>query len=142
MKRSRRFLLVVLALAVLSAACGDDDDDSPGGATATSVVPEDVRASAVDVVAGLQKIDGIVQQAAAAVGPDQAQAKSLSDQIEPIWFTIEGTIKANDQDVYLTFEDAFAALAGAADKNDTARATTAAANVKQAVTDYVAKYPA
>jgi hypothetical protein len=141
MKRSRRLLLVVvLALAVLGTACGDDDDDG-GGATTTSVAPEDVQAPAAAVAAGLQKIDGIVQQAAAAVGTDQDAAKELSDQIEPIWFTIEGTVKANDQDVYLTFEDAFASLAGAAEKADTARATKAAADVKQAVTDYLAKYP-
>jgi hypothetical protein len=141
MKRTSRLLFVVLALAVLGAACGDDDD-SGGGATTTSVTPEDVRAPAAAVTAGLQQIDGIVQQAAAAVGTDQAQAKALSDQIEPIWFTIEGTIKANDQDVYLTFEDAFASLAGAAEKDDAARATKAAADVKQAVADYIAKHPA
>jgi hypothetical protein len=135
-------LLIVLALAVLGAACGDDDDDSGSAATPTSAAPEDLRAPAAAVTAGLQQIDGIVQQAAAAVGSDKSAAKASSEQIEPIWETIEGTIKANDQEAYLTFEDAFAALEGAADKDDTARATKAAADVKQAVADYTAKYPA
>jgi len=143
MNRSTRILLAVLALVALgAAACGDDDDDTAGGATATSVAPEDVKASDEVVAAGLQKIDGIVQQAAAVVGSDDAAAKALSDQIEPIWFTVEGTVKANDQEIYLTFEDSFAALAGAAQKGDTARATKAAADVKQAVTTYLAAHPA
>jgi hypothetical protein len=142
MKRSWRILFVLLAVALVAAACGDDDDAGSGAATATSLAPEDVQAPAAAVAAGLQRIDGIVQQAAAAVGTDDATARSLSDQVEPIWFTIEGTVKANDTEVYLGFEDSFASLAGAAEKGDVDRATKAASAVQQAVADYVAKHPA
>jgi hypothetical protein len=143
MKRSARLLLVVLALALamVAVACGDDDDTSAASATTATPAPEDLRAPADQVAAGLQQIEGIAQQAAAAVGTDQGQAKELADSIEPIWFTIEGTIKANDTNVYLDFEDAFASLSGAAEKGDTARAATAAAEVEQSVADYLAKYP-
>jgi hypothetical protein len=143
MNRSTRILLAVLALVALgAAACGDDDDDTGGGATATSAAPEDLRATDDVVAAGLQQIDGLVQQASAVVGSDKAAAQALSDQIEPVWQKVEGTVKANDQEIYLTFEDSFAALAGAAEKADTARAAKAAADVKQAVATYLAAHPA
>jgi hypothetical protein len=94
------------------------------------------------VTAGLQKIDGIVRQAAAAVATDRDQAKELAESIESEWEPIEGTIKANDQDAYITFEDSFAALEGAAEKGDAARATEVAGTVTKAVADYVARFPA
>ena len=147
MLRWTRLLLVVLAVAALGAACGGDDDDAGGGgatdtATTAAPAPEDLRPPASEVSAGLQQIDGIVQQAAAAVGTDQDQATELAGSVTPIWFSIEGTIKANDVDTYLNFEDAFAGLNGAAQKGDTARAATIATNVSQYIADYLAKYPA
>ena len=48
--------------------------------------------------------------------------KTLNDTIEPAWQPIEGTIKANDPDTYITFEDNFAVLGDAIDSDDAAKA--------------------
>ena len=68
-------------------------------------------------------------------------AADLNDQIEPEWQAIEGTIKSNDQDVYLTFEDTFALLGNAVDDGDAAAAKDAADTIGTAADDYLADYP-
>jgi hypothetical protein len=142
--RSLRLLGTTLAVAILAAvglaACGGDDDDS-GSSTSTPTAPEDRRASDADVADGLHKIDGVVTDAAAALESDPGRAKDLEEQIEPTWEEIEGTIKANDQDTYLTFEDSFALLGNAIDDKDTTKADKAATDVSATVSSYLAAHP-
>ena len=107
--------------ALVLAACGGDDDDdasSSGSETSTTVAPEDLRASDADVAAGLAEIKATSAQIATTVEADAEQAGKLNDTIEPAWQPIEGTIKANDPDAYITFEDNFAALGDAVDSGD------------------------
>lgn len=135
--RSVRGSLVVMALLLVGAACSDGGEDA-----ASSPVPEDVRASAAEVAEGLQAIqttsDGIA--AALAIG-DQTAAQALVDQIEPAWQGIEGTLKANDEDAYITFEDTFALLETAVEDGDDQLAQQGADAVSEAVSAYLATYP-
>jgi len=117
------------------AACGDSSGK------ATSPAPEDVRASAATVAAGLKQIETTAASIATAAATDKSRAKDLDGQIEPVWMTIEGTVKANDPDAYITFEDNFSNLEKAADSGDATKAQSAATAVSQAVTAYLAKYP-
>ena len=107
-----------------------------------SQAPEDVKAPAAEVTAGLHQIQDITGQVAQAVGSDKATASDLNEQIEPVWQKIEGTVKANDSEAYITFEDSFAALGKAVDSGDSAKAQEAANTVATTVTTYVAAYPA
>lgn len=145
-KRLAGSLLVVLTIGGLVAACGDDDDSGTvggGGSTTTTTAPEDARASDADVADGLATIDGLGKDIAAAVqGGDTAGADDLHSQIEPVWERIEGTIKANDEDTYLTFEDAFAALGLAIDGKDAAKASEASTTISTAVAEYLKAHPA
>jgi hypothetical protein len=136
-------MAVVMALGLSLAACGDDDDGAASGGGSATTAPEELRASDADVATGLQKIDDLVGQVASAVadGDDEA-AVDANEQIEPTWFEIEGTIKANDQDVYLAFEDSFATLGRAVDDADPDGAQTAADTVSDTVTAYLADHPA
>jgi hypothetical protein len=126
----------LLALTVTGTACGGDKEKK-----ATEPDRYELRASAKDVATGLGQIESLTNQVALAVSADAKAAKTQAEGIEKLWQPIEGTIRANDQDSYIRFEDAFAALEKAADDADSAKAQTAAKNVSDAVKAYVAKYP-
>ena len=134
---SRRFAFSLLALSpfVGVAACGDSSQETPATA------PEDLRASPATVAAGLKQIDMTATAVARAAGTDTKTAKQLDAQIEPVWMTIEGTVKANDSNAYLTFEDSFASLETAAASGDSTKAQAGATAVSQAVAAYLVKYP-
>src|SRR5437660_756008 len=115
-----RLVSVVVGLSLLGTACSSDSkksDTSAGAApTSSSPAPEDRRSPAADVATGL-------------------------DQIDSVWMTIEGTVKANDPDSYIAFEDAFALLEQGADQGDAAKAQQGAQSVSSTVAAYLAKYP-
>jgi hypothetical protein len=134
-------MAAALAIAVALAACGNDATTVTDRSSSASVAPEEQRAPAGDVAAGLHQIDGIVGQVADATASRPADASGLVDRIEPVWSTIEGTVKANDPDAYLSFEDAFAALEQAVSSGDVGKARSVADDVSNAVTSYLASYP-
>ena len=135
-----RAVAVGLALAVTGAACGGGGDSKSNG-EAAKTAPEDQRASAAEVTAGLGRIGGIVGQVGLAASADSKSAKELNEGIEPEWEKIEGTVRANDKDLYLRFEDDFAALGKAAAAGDGPKATQTATDVAEAIKAYLAKFP-
>lgn len=132
---------MTVGLAVAVIGCSSDSKSTTSATTAsTSSAPEDNRASAADVAKGLKDIDAVAK-AMVAAGSDKAKLKAEDERIEPIWEEIEGTIKANDQDTYITFEDTFAVLEKAAEDGDAASAKSGSDKVSATVTAYLAKYP-
>ena len=136
-------IVLVLTAGVALAACSDDGDSSGSGSASApaATTPEDRRVSDARVAAGLAEIKNISTRTADAVEAGDDAASDLNDQIEPEWQAIEGTIKSNDQDVYLTFEDTFALLGNAVDDGDAAAAKDAADTINTAADDYLADYP-
>ncbi|MGH9188591.1 MAG: hypothetical protein ACRD0Q_00935 [Acidimicrobiales bacterium] len=132
---SVRKIGLMVALVVLSGACSDSADDTP------AVAPEEKRAPAAEVTAGLRRIEAIVADVAAQAGTDKTKATELSEGIEEEWEPVEGTVKANDQDTYISFEDDFATLEGAAKAGDAAKAKTAADRIAATVRSYTERYP-
>lgn len=128
-------LLMIAVVGVFAGACGSETKDGGGSA------PEDRRATAAEVAAGLGRIDGMARDVAAQAGVDKAKAVATDAAIEPQWKLIEGTVKANDKDAYLAFEDNFALLGDAAKNGDAAKAARGSAGVTKAVADYLARYP-
>jgi len=120
------------------AACSSSGSKS-AGPSATS--PEQVTTTAAEVATGLTQIKAIATQIATQAGSDQTAAKQTDAKIEPVWATIEGTVKAHNQDTYLLFEDAFFTLKTAADSGDTAKAADGSSRVSTAVDEYLAAYP-
>jgi hypothetical protein len=137
--------VTTLGLTLGAGACSSSDNTSttPGqGASASqSHAPEDVRAPDAAVATGLKQIQDITGQVAQSVATDKSKAKELDEQVEPVWATIEGTVKANDSSAYITFEDSFAALEKAVESGDAAKAQQAATTVASAATAYLQKYP-
>jgi hypothetical protein len=134
----------MIGLALAASACSNDDTATvtPNqGSTSKSQAPEDVRAPDAQVSAGLKQIQDITAQAAQSAASDRSKAKDLTEQIEPVWEEIEGTVKANDADAYITFEDSFAALEKAVDSGDASKAQQAATTVATTATAYLQKYP-
>lgn len=132
-------------LVVALGACGGDDEPAAttdnGSTSSTGPAPEDLRASDADVAAGLKDIKTFVQDIASYVTSDHQRAADQEERIEPTWARIEGTIKANTQEAYLTFEDQFAVLANAVTNSDKTRADTASALVVKTADDYLAEHP-
>jgi hypothetical protein len=143
--RGARVAAAAMALSLLLAACGDDDDsDATGSATdaGETTTPEELRVSDAEAAAGLQQIDDLVGQVAERVADgDDDGAVEANDQIEPAWFSIEGTVKANDEDAYLAFEDSFAVLTRAMDEGDAEGAQGAADTVSETASSYLADHP-
>jgi hypothetical protein len=129
--------VLALTLGGMSCSSGNDKADN----TASSNTPEDHRASAAEVTAGLGKINSIAGQVGLAASADAKAAKDLNDGIEPAWQAVEGTVRANDKDLYIRFEDDFAALTKAAAAGDGPKAQQASADVADAVKAYLAKFP-
>jgi len=132
-----RALAVLLALTTAGVACssgGGKDKESKGA-------PEDRRAPAAEVTAGLGKIGALAAQISLAASADAKSAKELNDGIEPAWGSIEGTVRANDKDLYIRFEDDFAALGKAAAGGDGPKAQQTTADIADAVKAYLAKFP-
>ena len=138
-----RAVTVGVALAIAGAACGGGGGGSSksNGEAASTMAPEDHRASGVEVRAGLAKLGGIVGQVGLAASADAKSAKQLDEGIEPEWQKIEGTIRANDKDLYIRFEDDFAALGKAAAGGDGPKAQQTTADIADAVKAYLAKFP-
>src|SRR5258708_16777935 len=70
---------VTCLLLLWVAACGDSSGK------ATSPAPEDLRASAATVAAGLKQIETTSASIATAAATDKSRAKDLDGQIEPVW---------------------------------------------------------
>jgi len=134
-------LMVVSAAGLAGCSGGGDTSVAPAAPTTTSAAaPQEQSANAAEVAAGLRKIDQFAKGIAESAGTDKARAASIDGQIEPTWKPIEDTVKANDQDTYLTMEDNFAVLEKAADEGDAAAATKGSAAISSAVQAYLAKY--
>jgi hypothetical protein len=134
-------MATALALIAVVGACSDNKSTADTTSESSGGRPEDQRAPDAEVATGLKKIESTVNEVAKTTGSDKDKAKELTEEIEPVWEEIEGTIKAHDQDAYITFEDNFATLESAAEDGDAAKAQQAATTVSGAVTAYLAKYP-
>lgn len=118
---------VVVALVVIPAA--------------GSGAAEGGNASAHDVAEGLKKIQSIAVDAAAYSGKDKAKSAQFADSIEGVWKPIEDTVRGNEKNSYIIFENAFESLGAAAKAGDATKAGRAANQVSTAVRGYLASHP-
>jgi hypothetical protein len=134
-----RMAVVLLALTTAGVACGSGGGS--GNAKESNEAPEAHQAPAAQVTAGLGKIGDIANQVGAAAAADAKSAKALDAGIEPVWEQIEGTVRTNDKDLYIRFEDDFAALSKAASAGDGAKAQQTSADIADAIKSYLARFP-
>jgi hypothetical protein len=141
--RSLSLLIALLALVGLAAACGDDDDGTVAGDDDTeTTAPEDVKAPDAEVATGLGELQDLADEVVAAVQADDTdKATAEYEEAHEVWEGIEGTIKDNDEDAYIAFEDALASLESAAADGDLDKATAAAEDIKTAAAAYLEAHP-
>jgi hypothetical protein len=132
-KRHAALAAVTIATTGLAACGGSDEKTSPAGADAPP--PESRIAPAAEVSIGLKRLTRVADDVAGAHDP--AQAKTAAALLEPIWMRIEGTVRRNDPDAYIGFEDNLALL----QSGDTAKAKDGARKMSAAVSAYLSKYP-
>ena len=138
--RNSRVLIGLVAAAALVVLVGCSSDSSTtstsdtAAASATETAPEDLRTSDAAVAAGMNDINSLAAEIAAAPA---AQGKTLSDGIEPLWMPIEGTVQANSQETYDAYEGAFTLL----ESGDVTKAQEGAKAVDDATQAYLAEFP-
>ena len=134
MRTKRPVALAMTAVLLFGgAACGGDDKEADEATEEThAVVPDAV------VTQGL----AATQQLMADISSGKQADKTKGfDAVEASWASYEGTIKQNEVNMYLDFEDALAAYQKALKANNTADAATASAKFATTAQSYLAKHP-
>jgi hypothetical protein len=138
--RNSRIVAGFVAAAALVAlvGCSSDSSNTSTSETAsvstTGTAPEDQRTTDAAVAEGMNAINDLAAQIAAAPA---AQGKTLSDGIEPLWMPIEGTVQENSQETYDAYEGAFTLL----ESGDVTKAQQGAKAVNDATEAYLAEFP-
>src|SRR5581483_12009598 len=128
----RRFGLLWLAALIFGSVAGPALRPAPARAA------EEKTATDAQVAEGLKLIQDIAAEAAER---DKDKATQIADGIEDVWKNIEDTVRGNDKDAYITFEDSFESLGSAAKAGDAAKAAKASEAIAAAVKTYLAKHP-
>ena len=114
-------------------ACGDDKESSEAAEeTGHAVVPDAV------VTQGLAATQQLLADIESGKTTDKDKAL---DAVEVSWASYEGTIKQNEVEMYLAFEDALAAMQKAVKAGNNADITTAKAKFATTAQTYLAKHP-
>ena len=142
----RLLLAGALVAPVALVACGSSSSGSSGASpTATSASSSNETAETYVVVpdaqvtAGLTVIaaDGAKAVAAIAAGND---AKETIDAMYAKWASIEGTIRQNEVEMYLDFEDALGSLQNANKDKDKDATAAAVADFGKTSAQYLAEH--
>jgi hypothetical protein len=126
--------LTTLTLTV--AACGSSGGNS--SSATTTEAPEDKIVPDAQVTADLAATQATMAKLAA--DPTAATDQALDDLFNG-WVGYEGTVKKNEVEMYLSFEDALAAFTKAGKAKDAAAMTAAAATFADTAKAYLAKHP-
>jgi hypothetical protein len=146
----RRLAAVVVALAVALAlgltACSSDKKEvetAPADTSAASdtTSPEDVIVPDAQVTAGLAKVGDQIALALTQLTSDQDQAKATVEAAHQTWYSFEGTVKQNSQDLHLDMEDGLGAVKNGVDENDAARAQRGSTDFSAAASKYLQEWP-
>ena len=133
--------MLIGATVVVGGLLGGCSSDSKSTSTTAAVTsPEEHLADDATVTAGL----GRMVTTAGTVSTTVAGGTKVSDagdQLETDWSQVEGTVKANEPDIYLSIEDAITALDTAAADGDTAATAKASTDLSTAIANYLAKHP-
>jgi hypothetical protein len=98
--------------------------------------------SPTTVAEGLKTIQHSGEEVAEYAGQDKVKAQKYAAEVEPVWGLIEDTIRSNDKDAYVAFEDAIEGLEAAATAGDAKKAEEASGALAKTAQAYLAKFPA
>lgn len=143
-------LAVTAALALT--ACGSGTSApaaaAPSGAGSVVATPadsngltaDDMRVPAPEVVDGLNLLKNIVNDVANSVGSDPQAAADAQGRIEPVWSSIEGTVRVTEPATYRILEDQFSIIQKGLNPASPVRERAAADAVVKAADGYLARH--
>lgn len=136
-------LAAVAVLAVAASAvtgCGGGSDDGAAKGTTTTAPEERIVPDSV-VTAGLATLKGQAAEAESLIATDPVAAEKAAAAAQETWLGFEGTVKKNETDMYLRFEDALSDLNLGAQKGSVEQVKRGAADLRATAGDYLAAHP-
>lgn len=136
--------IAVVAVSLVLAGCGSsaskvsgasDGPATTGGATYAIV-------SNAKVATGLSALVPLAATAAAKVAAKGGDSEAAVNDMYTKWFEFEGTVRRNDEAVYLDMEDALVSVKAGQKDNDAAKASKGAAALVTLTATYLTKFPA
>ena len=142
--RTAGIALVVVALTL--AGCGSSTRPDAGAAgsagPATTGGATYAIVSNADVATGFAALMPLAATAAAKVAANSDDSEAAVNDMYTKWFEFEGTVRKNDESVYLDMEDALVSVKAGQKDNDAAKASKGAAALVTLTATYLAKFPA
>ena len=136
-------LVATLAGGSILTACGSDDPKESTATTAAGAEEEE-EGEEYEIVSDAAVATGLASTittlTSMSAAPATATAEAITEVFEE-WESYEGTIKENDANSYLTFEDALGAFKKAAEAGDQGAMTAATADFSTAASTYLTAHP-
>ncbi|MCU1361004.1 MAG: hypothetical protein JWN99_2293 [Ilumatobacteraceae bacterium] len=128
--------MALLALA----ACGSDSDSDSKSTEPAVTSPEDHLATDAEVTAGLGRMAATAATITATVAAG-TKVEDAQDQLEVDWQQVEGTVRANEPDLYLEFEEDLGAIDKAAADANAADTAKSIGDLATVTASYLSKHP-
>lgn len=139
-----------LLMIVPLSACGGDDDDAGGDAPSATTAPagaegdEGEGEGEYEIVTDEQVAQGLADTTARmttlAAAPETATDEAVVELYE-LWESYEGTIKQDEPDMYLSFEDALGVFKKGAESGDAVGMQSAITDFGNTAAQYLAAHP-
>jgi hypothetical protein len=130
----------LLMLVPLTACGGGDDDDADSGSPTSSTEFE----GDYDIVSDQQVAQGLADTTAKmtelAAAPETATDAAVLDLYE-LWGSYEGTVKQDEPEMYLSFEDALGVFKKGAENGDAVGMQSAITDFGDTAAQYLAAHP-
>jgi hypothetical protein len=130
--------MIGLLLIVPLASCGGDDDSTSRESAETSGSEGYEIVSDQEVATGLAETTARMTTLAAA--PETATEAAVLDLYD-LWGSYEGTIKQNEREMYLAFEDALGVFKKGAESGDAVGMQSAISDFGDTAAQYLAAHP-
>ncbi len=117
-------------------ACGDSAATS--APTSSTVSPSYSIVPPAKVSAGLAEVQRMAAALQATLATDQKAATADLEKMYTTWYEFEGTIRANDKDLYLQMEDGLGSIKLGVQENRPDRITSGMVDLTAGATAYLA----
>lgn len=128
-------IALLAAVGVTACSSSDSSTDTTTAAAEYKLVP------AAQVTAGLAEVRTIAQSLAAARAESDTKGRAELERMYTKWFTFEGTVRKNDQDLYLQMEDGLGGMKVGVQGNKPDRIASGLAEFEAGADAYLAKHP-
>ncbi len=138
--------IALVAVSLIFTGCGSSASrgsasKAPAGPATTGGATYAVVSNA-KVATGLAALVTLAATAAAKVAAKGGDSEAAVNDMYTKWFEFEGTVRQNDESVYLDMEDALVSVKAGQKDNDAAKASKGAAALVTLTATYLAKFPA